>query len=232
MARSAGVARVATALVALAGVAGCGGELIHLGGGDCAHAQVPASEVVWIGDSWVTVPGNQVTGVEDKARAANAIGPSDVYTVDAANGTVMTQIAAQYTAQEATATKAKVVIMDGGTLDTIMSNGSSASVTKVEATFMQLLGTMASDGTVTDVIYFLVPDLTTIPGVTALQPLLQADCAASAVVRCHFIDLRQPWSGHPEYTNTVSGVSFPSEAGAGVIADAIWSVMQQNCIAQ
>ena len=93
-------------------------------------------------------PANQHTGVRDLARAAGAIGPTDDYTIEAAAATTMAQIAGQYTAQEAGATKVKVLIMDGGTWDTILSNGSSASVTTVANTFTQLLSTVAADGTV------------------------------------------------------------------------------------
>jgi hypothetical protein len=219
---------IAAALTGITAAVGCGGETIPLGSGNCAHAQVPASQVVWIGDSWVTIPGNQVTQVEQSAQAAGAIGPGDTYTVDAQNGKLMTQIAAQYTTQQATGTPAKVLIMDGGTLDTIMSN-TSTTVSGVAVAFDQLLTTVAKDGTVTGIVYFLMPDL--IAGVAALRPLLRQECESSAVP-CYFLDLQSLWSGHPEYTNTVAGVSFPSEAGAAVIGEAIWSIMQAHCIAQ
>jgi hypothetical protein len=228
MTPSARVTRIVAVLGVLASVAGCDGKVIHLDN-PCAGAPVPASQVLWIGDSWVTIPGNQVTSVQTLAQQAGAIGAGDMYTVKAANGAVISQIATQYTMQEATSTKAKVLIMDGGTLDTIMSNGSSASVTAVGATFHQLLGTIAADGTVTDIIYFLVPELPDVPGVAALRPVLQQECHASAV-RCHFIDLTPLWSGHPEYTNS-NGI-FPTAAGAEVIASQIWSTMQAACIAQ
>jgi hypothetical protein len=229
MARSARVAWIVGLLAAITAGTGCDGKTIQLG--NCGHTQVPASQVVWIGDSWVTIPGNQVTQVEQSAQAAGAIGPGDTYTVDAKNGTLMAQIAAEYTAQQMTTTPAKVLIMDGGTLDTIMSN-TSTTVSDVATTFNQLLTTIAKDGTVTAIIYYLMPDnLPAITGVQALHPLLQQECEASAVP-CHFLDLTPLWAGHPEYTNTVSGVDFPSEAGAAVIGDAIWSIMQTYCIAQ
>jgi hypothetical protein len=230
MARTALVARIAGALAVLAGAAGCDGEVIHLGNGPCPHAQVPASQVVWIGDSWVKVPGNQITGVEQAAQTAGAIASGDTYTDASANGALMAQIAAQYTNLKAMGIQAKVLIMDGGTLDTIMDN-SSATVTKVEQTFTQLLAMIAADGTVTDIIYYLMPDIPTIMGVPALRMVLEPDCAASTV-RCHFLDLTDLWSGHSDYTNTVGGVSFPSEAGATVIANQIWAIMQASCIAQ
>src|SRR5262249_52327370 len=77
-------------LVALAAVSGCGGKVIHLGdgtpladGGPCPHAQVAASQVLWIGDSWVLNPGNQHTAVQASAVAAGAIAAGDAYTIAA-----------------------------------------------------------------------------------------------------------------------------------------------------
>src|SRR5579871_2181700 len=237
MDRSAHAARIAGILAAVAALSGCDGELIHLGngqttfdGGGCAHSQVAADQVLWIGDSWVLVPGNQYTGVRDLARAAGAIGPNDDYTIGAAAAAMMADVAAQYTAQEAGATKVKVLIMDGGTWDTIQSNGSAASIDSVAATFTQLLATVAGDGTVTDVVYFLVPALSGVPGVAELRPLLTQACTES-VVPCHFLDLSSLWSGHPEY-DTGGTIPVPTSAGGTVIADALWGLMQASCIAQ
>jgi hypothetical protein len=227
MARSARVAWIAGVLAAITAGSGCDGKTIQLG---CPHAQIPANQVVWIGDSWVTIPGNQVTQVEQSAQAAGAIGPGDAYTVDAKDGTSMAQIATEYTAQQMTTTPAKVLIMDGGTLDTFMNN-TSATVSAVAMTFQQLLTTVAKDGTVTAIIYYLMPDLPAITGVQALRPLLQQECEASTIP-CYFLDLTPLWTGHSEYTNTVSGIDFPSQAGAAVIGNAIWSIMQEHCIAQ
>ena len=56
------------------------------------------------------------------ARTAGAIGPSDDYVIGAAPATTMAMIASQYAAQEAGATKVKVLIMDGGTWDTIVAS--------------------------------------------------------------------------------------------------------------
>jgi hypothetical protein len=212
-------------VLAAAGGSGCGGETIRLG--DCPHTMVPASQVVWIGDSWVTIPGNQVTGVESLAQQAGAIGASDAYTVDAKNGTLMAQIAAQYVAREAT-TPVKVLIMDGGTLDTIM-NDSPTTVSSVVGTFSDLLTTIANDRTVTDVIYFLVPELPAIAGVAELRPLLEQACMVSTVP-CHFLDLQRFWSD--TYTSSVAGGIFPNDMGGQVIASQIWAVMQASCIAQ
>ena len=226
-------------MAAHAALAACNGKTIHLGngrtdGGPCVHAQVNATEVLWIGDSWILVPGNQHTQVRDSARAVDAIGPNDDYVIAAVAASTMADVANQYVAREAGATKVKVLIMDGGTWDTILTNGSDASVNSVVSTFVQLLAQIASDGTVEHIIYFLNPELPGIPGVAALRPLLRQACVQSTVP-CHFLDLQldmqPPWTDHPEYT-AAGAIPVPTETGASAIADAIWSAMQQHCIAQ
>ena len=192
----------------------------------CLRAAVAADEVLWIGDSWMG-PGVQETAVRDQARLSGAIGPNDDYTVTAMPGARMSDIASQYRMQEAMSTKFKVLIMDGGTIDTIATQGSAASVAAVAMTFNQFLATVATDGTVQQIVYVLMPELPAIYGVAALRPLMQQACATSAIP-CYFLDLQMYWAGHPEYT---SGI-LPSDAGARVIATQLWMIMKNNCIAQ
>lgn len=199
-------------------------------GGPCAFGQVSASQVLWVGDSWVQIPGTQHTRVRDLARAAGAIGPNDDYVDLAASGATMAAIASQYSVQESSTTKVKVIIMDGGGIDLIVNNLSDASVVDVVSTFEEQLATIANDGTVQQIVYFLVPELPAVPGVsTALRPGMQMACAQS-VVPCHFLDLQPLWVGHPEYTSA-DGIQA-SDAGAEVLGNAIWALMQENCIAQ
>jgi hypothetical protein len=236
MTRPGPVIQIIGILAAALAIAGCNGQVIRLGGSvdsgtSCPHAQVPANEVLWIGDSWVLVPnGEPHTDVRDLARAAGAIGPTDDYTIGAVAATTMTQIAAQYSAQESTGTMPKVLIMDGGTWDTITNGTAAATINGVASAFTQLLSTVANDGTVTAVIYFLVPELSNIPGVSTLHPLLQQACTASTVP-CYFIDLQPIWSGHSEYSTTTAP-PVPTSAGATAMADAIWAAMQAHCVAQ
>jgi hypothetical protein len=205
----------------------CTGKTVHLGDG-----QVKASEVLWIGDSWILVPGSQHTRVRDLARAAEAIGPNDDYRIGAVAASTMAAIADQYAAAEAGATKVKVLIMDGGTWDTIQKGASDTTVNDVVDTFGRLLEHVASDGTVEHIIYFLVPELDTIPGVAALRPLLRERCAQSTVL-CHFLDLEQIWAAHtPPSDYSTAGAILPTDAGARAIADAIWAIMQEHRIAQ
>lgn len=247
--------------VALAALPSCGGERIRLGdaavgagGGDtgtagassdagagidsggnaaCASGRVLASEVLWIGDSWIQIPGTQHTRVRDLARATGAIGPSEDYANEAAPATDMAAIAQQYRTQQSGATKVKVLLMDGGTWDPIaaqmMGDPIGPAIDNAVSTFAAFLTEVASNGTVEHVVYFLMPELPTIPGVATMRPLLQQACASS-VVPCHFLDLQPLWLGHPEYTAR-DGIQA-SEVGARVIADSIWAIMQSNCIAQ
>jgi hypothetical protein len=216
-------------------VIGPGGEAGAAGSGDtCPHAHVLASEVLWIGDSWIEQPdGTQHTLVRDFARQAQTIGQNEDYVDSAADASSMAAVAKQYDARESGATKVKVLLMDGGTWDPIAAQLAGASVPAAIdgsiSTFEQFLAKVASDGTVQHIVYFLVPELPTIPGVASMRPRLQQACADSAVP-CHFIDLQQFWDGHPEYTAT-NGIQS-SATGAAVIANQIWATMQEYCIAQ
>lgn len=231
------VTRLLVVICVAAAAVGCGGKVIHLGdgndGGPCAHGQVNANEVLWIGDSWILVPGGQVTRVQDLARAAGAIGPNDTYVVGAVAATTMAQIAGQYDAQEAGSTKVKVLIEDGGTWDTIQAGLAGTSVQDAAngaaTAFTQHLAKVASDGTVQHVIYFLPPKLQMITGVAEVGALMQPACMQSKVP-CHFLDLQPLWANPTAYT--MSNGILPTDAGAIVLGDAIWALMQQNCIAQ
>ena len=114
----------------------------------------------------------------------------------------MAAIANQYAAREAGATKVKVVIMDGGTWDTIQGGAAN----DVATTFTAFLAKVAADGTVQHIVYFLPPEIPSIPGVAALRPLLMQACAASTVP-CHFLDLQTLWSVHPAVHGSESGHS-------------------------
>jgi hypothetical protein len=256
-----GAWRVRLPLVAAAMLLSCDGQLVHLGDGrgrpdagpdlasvdgdadgaldsttdtatPCSHGTVAANEVLWIGDSWILVPGSLVTNVATQAQSTGAIGASDQYAVAAAAATSMASIVDQY--KKKAAPRPRVLIMDGGTWDTITLGASDTVVQGVASTFTQFLDQVAKDGTVQHVIYFLPPELPKIIGVAALRPLLQTACAQSAVP-CHFIDLQMPWMQplgmeHPEYTMD-NGI-LPTTLGTKVLSDLIWATMQQSCIAQ
>ena len=212
-----------------AGRAGAGSG----GSGDCSPEPVLADEVLWIGDTWILIPGTQHTRVRDLARVAGALGPNEDYVNVSAPSVDMAAIAQQYRTRESGPTKVKVIIMDGGTWDPIAAQAKgdpiAPAIDTAISNFQGFLSEVARDGTVKHVVYFLVPELSTVPGVATMRPRLQQACADSTVP-CHFLDLQPLWLGHPEYT-APDGIQS-SEAGARVIADSIWAIMQDNCIAQ
>jgi hypothetical protein len=146
----------------------------------------------------------------------------------------MDAIVEQYNSktQDAGATKFKVLIMDGGTVDPWLASNADASINnaidKVVSTFEKLLTRVAGDG-VEHVIYFLCPETPGFPGnagIKAMRPRMQQTCNNSPI--CHFLDLQNDFAGDPKYFNGW----VPSTEGGQVIADKIWSTMQDKCIAQ
>lgn len=227
--------RIACVALAILAASGCGSEKIRLGDAGsengtttCSPGNVKANEVVWLGDSWVTMPGIQYKHVEELARAAKVLGPNDEYVVLAAAAAGIDDVVNQYESREMGPTKVKVLIMDGGTWDTLNTGGSDASVAKVVSTFKQLLTAIASDGTVEHIVYYLVPELPTIQGVAALRPQLTQACGDSAVP-CHFLNLQDSWEA--SYTDPNNGIQA-SAAGATKIAELVWRVLREHCIAQ
>jgi hypothetical protein len=206
------------------GEAGAGGEA----GASCEGGVTSPNEVLWIGDSWLTVPMNQGARerVHDLARGAGVLGADDAYESQVEDGAKMPAVAAQYETQQATGpADVKVLLMDGGTYETLLGMGSQVSIDGAIADFEDFLAKVASDGTVEHIVYVLMPDL--IPGVMAMRADMMTLCENSPVP-CHFINLQDYWGNPNEYTS----LALPTASGAIVIGDAIWAAMQQHCIAQ
>lgn len=198
-------------------------------GPECTRDGYTPDQVVWIGDSWFTIPGIQKTRVEELARSGGALAEGESYENRAAAASDLAAIVQQYDASKA-GNPPRVLIMDGGTWDTIVSNGSPSTVARVIVDFNAFLERVAAEGLVEQIIYMLVPELPQIPGVAELRPGLMEACGNSAAP-CHFLDLQPLWDGHPEYTSMPDGIQA-SALGATVIAEEIWSIMRRECIAQ
>jgi lysophospholipase L1-like esterase len=134
----------------------------------------------------------------------------------------------------------KIVVMDGGGNDMLNNTcsdpptpscqGIQNAVAAVEDLFVQ----MGTDG-VESVVYFFYPEnqtnATQRAKVDVLRSLLQEVCATSTMPRCYEVDLRPVFDGHfSEYV--LSDGIHPTTAGSQASAEAIWSVMQENCVAQ
>lgn len=219
------------------GGTGTGGASGTGGSTGCAHGQVAANEVLWIGDNWLQMPNGSTavpTVVRDLARGAETIGPTEAYADRSISGQGIASIVFEYT-------KApqgfKVLLMDGGCVDlqhgTQLDGGTDIAVETVSGKFQELLVRAAAVGSMQHIVFVLIPEAPGVPGIgpglTALRPLLQQSCATSQVP-CHFIDLQPLFAGR--MSSLLSDLVNPNADGARVIGQAIWKVMQDNCIAQ
>ncbi len=195
----------------------------------CVHGEIPPSEVLLIGDSWISLLG---TRVEDLAKAGGVLGFGEDFAHRAAMGATIEVIVQQYEAalNDASASGVvKVVIMNGGGVDTYGGKGSSESILHVADTFSLFLARLAEEGVVRHVVYVLYSEGSSIPGIPELRPLMQAACRGSAVP-CLLLDLQPVWEGHTDYIS--ADTINPSPAGLDAIAATIWQTLKNNCIAQ
>jgi hypothetical protein len=120
--------------------------------------------------------------------------------------------------------------MDGGGNDCLINNNGNAALSAATSLFQ----TMAQNNT-QKVVYFFYPDpvgsgfasLKTC--LDSLRPQMKAICDGLTSPKCYWLDLREVWNGHPEYTS--DGI-HPTTAGSNATGDAIWEVMVENCVAQ
>src|SRR6185295_8116856 len=145
----------------------------------------------------------------------------------------------QYTNGEKQA-PVKFVIMDGGGNDMLNNTCSDPPTSSCEgiqnavAAVKDLFTQMGKDG-VKSVVYFFYPEnqtnATQRAKIDVLRTLLQDVCYSSVSPKCYGVDLRPVFDGHfSEYV--LSDGIHPTAAGSQASSEAIWAVMQQNCIAQ
>jgi lysophospholipase L1-like esterase len=194
--------------------------------------QTKGNDVAVIGESFIALSHGITQEIESKAHAAGSLGQSEHYVDDSVSGTTLAnnQIPSQYTKAMQSSGKIKYVLMDGGGNDCLLNNNGDAAYTAATSLFQ----TMAQNQT-EKVVYFFYPDpvggnyasLKTC--LDALRPRMKALCDGLTAPKCYWLDLRPTWNGHNEYTS--DGI-HPTSAGSGVTGDAIWAVMQTNCVAQ
>jgi hypothetical protein len=188
--------------------------------------------VAVIGESFIAMTHGITQEIQKDARAAGSLGQSDQYIDNSVSGTTMAnnQIPSQFTKAVQTAGKIKYVLMDGGGNDCLINSNGDGALAPAQSLFQA----MAQNGT-EKIVYFFYPDpvgsnygsLKTC--LDALRPKMKALCDGLTSPQCYWLDLRSLWSGHPEYTS--DGI-HPTSQGAIVTGDAIWKVMQDNCVAQ
>jgi hypothetical protein len=133
----------------------------------------------------------------------------------------------------------RVVIMGGGGADVL--SGTCPDPIAPDCPILQaasdgaeaLFQTMAADG-VEHVVFFFYPDYVGDARIKAtvdvLRPMVEERCD-DAPLPCHWLDLRPTYEGHYDEYVLPSGRN-PTTAGALASAEAIWSLMQQRCVAQ
>jgi hypothetical protein len=205
----------------------------------CTKGTVEASEVVFIGESFIAATNAIPRFTAELARAAGAIGMNESYRSYAVSGTQLTtgDIPRQFT-RAVDAGSVKVVLMDGGGNDLLQAGrcrtGFDTNCREIVEVVQQLFAQMKADG-VMDVVYFFYPDPmgigASIKGaMDILRPEMKKACDEASDVRCVWVDQRESWAGnYDEYT--MDGI-HPTDAGSRASAQQIWDAMVAHCIAQ
>jgi lysophospholipase L1-like esterase len=209
-----------------------------------------------MGDSYIALSGDFTTILQDNARQAGALGAREAYIDRAASGAAMEnaliKIAQPIPTQLPQVLRdsrrlgpegLKLIIMTGGGNDVLINHMECRALTSVTdgckavvANTLMIMKKLFADmkaGGIKEVIYFWYPDLdiNTDKVINDYSiPLAKEACESNADVRFHFVDTREPFRGHPEYISALDGI-HPTRPGSKVIADLVWNVMEENCLA-
>ncbi len=183
-----------------------------------------------IGESFIAM-SSIPEHLAELAQAQGSLQPGESYIDKSVSGTTLSnnQIPSQYTGAQAS-NDIRFVVMDGGGNDCLQANNPSGALSAAESLFQ----TMAQDG-VEKVQYFFYPD--PVGGsfgslqscLDTLRPQMKALCEGLTAPKCYWLDLRDTWNGHNDYTS--DGI-HPTEAGSVATANVVWDAMVENCIAQ
>lgn len=203
-------------------------------------------------------PAGEITEhLQGLATAAGALAAGDTYRhyyASGANlatnysGSTIPPIPTQFASAVSANPDIKYVIMDGGGNDILLENTScilAAATTPISDTCKSavqnaltaattLFQSMKTAG-VEKIVYFFYPHLPTtrFPSVNVMidyaYPLVQAACQSSPVP-CEFIDTRPAFNGNDASYIGPDDI-HPTTAGSDAIADLIWGMMKQDCVA-
>jgi hypothetical protein len=180
--------------------------------------------VLIVGDSYFPAANSEIPNELRRLSGAN-------YRDVSVPGTKMAAIAMSYTRNRTP--QPKVVIMDGGGNDILQNPGCApgcAQEMQAVADARNFLKQMATDG-VQDVVFLFYYDMPALKaGLDWMRPQMRTECEQSPVP-CHFVDVQPLFAGMDASTYTVDGI-HPNKASADIIAGAVWSRMQQDCVAQ
>jgi hypothetical protein len=210
------------------GAGGTGG-----GSGTCQKGTTKGKEVLFIGESFI-----QASSIPEEttklAQAAGSLASGDNYVDKSVSGTWIgngagNSIPNQY---KNNSSGVRFVLMNGGGNDCWQGGKDSdrANALSAAKSLFQEMGT----NKVEKVVYFFYPDPigSQFANLTAclnlLRPDMKALCDAQTAPKCYWVDLRETWNGHPEYTSDGIHVAGPGNAPT---AAAIFKSMQANCVA-
>lgn len=195
------------------------------------------NEVLVIGESFIAASHGITRTIENLARENGSLAQGESYGDRSVSGTrltggidpTITDQYLEYSGRDAV----KYVLMDGGGNDCLQAAGQqpASALGAAEALFAQ----MASSG-VEKIVYFFYP--VALPPIgndslnnclDTLRPPMKELCDGLTSPKCYWLDLREVWDGHPEYTQ--DGI-HPLPAGDTATGEAIWEVMVENCVAQ
>ena len=227
--RAAGAAGAGNTASGGTGASGTGATATAGGGatsGSCPHVQLKGSDICTIGDSWIQIPGNQVTTLENHMKMAGVIPQGDRFDRREVSGTTLSVIVASYNNKPM---NCKILVMDGGGIDLFTTPaGNQAAVMPIVQQFKAFLEKVKTDGYVQHIIYSLYPVIPSTPNLNVnMKPGYTEACEASAV-DCHLVDLEPLFKGQ----HFGGDQTHPDQMGGVLIGDAWWKAMQENCIAQ
>lgn len=209
------------------------GDVGTTGGGTCEKGMTMGSEVLVIGESFIAATHEITHEIERQARANGSLGESESYRDNSVSGTTLAgggqSIPNQY-ANGVQQGPVKYVLMDGGGNDCLQANNPDGALSAAEGLFQA----MQENGT-EKVVYFFYPDpigsqFSSLKScLDSLRPQMKAMCDGLTSPKCYWLDQREIWDGHGEYTQ--DGI-HPTTAGSVASGQAIWDVMVENCVAQ
>lgn len=205
--------------------------------GECVKGSTKGNEVLMIGESFIAASHGITRKIEELARANGSLAQGETYGDRSVPGTRLTggidpTITNQYVEFQGR-DNVRFVLMDGGGNDCLQASGQqpASALGAAEALFEE----MASSG-VEKIVYFFYPDPLPPIGndqlkscLDTMRPQMKALCDGLTSPSCHWLDLRDTWNGHPEYTD--DGI-HPTAAGDAATGEAIWEAMVENCVAQ
>ncbi|HEY3499397.1 MAG TPA: SGNH/GDSL hydrolase family protein, partial [Polyangiaceae bacterium] len=217
---------------ATGGAGGKGGGA-GTGSGACERGTTMGNEVLFIGESFIAA--SSIPEETSKlAREAGSLGANDNYVDKSVSGTwigngASNSIPAQY---RSNSNGVRFVLMNGGGNDCWQGGQESHRTAALNAA-RDLFQDMAENG-VEKVVYFFYPDPigSQFASLTAcldlLRPAMKEVCDGQTSPECYWVDLRETWEGHPEYTSDGIHVAGPGNVPT---ATAIFESMQENCVA-